>query len=248
MTEWNATKAQTATRLLELIEMRLISEAIHVVAALGVADLISAAPKSAEQLAEKTGSEAASLSRVLRALVAFNVFSQDPEGRYALAPMGEYLKRETDGSLHSAAMFFGGERGARADELFLHCVRTGESVARKLSGSNWIGWLQSDSEVTALFNAMMTTFSLLHLTGVLEAYNFSQASMIVDVGGGHGRIISEILKKIRKCVVSCSTCLTHSRAAREQSPRPGWPIGATSCQAIFSYRFLLALMLICFRV
>ena len=195
MTEWNATKAQAATRLLELIEMRLISESSHVTAALGVADLISDAPKSAEQLAEKTGSEVASLDRVLRALVAFNVFSQDPEGRYALAPMGEYLKRETDGSLHSAAMFFGGERGARVDELFLHCVKTGESVGRKLAGSDWIGWLQSDSEVTALFNAMMTTFSTLHLTGVLEAYNFSQASMIVDVGGGHGKVISEVLKK-----------------------------------------------------
>jgi ABC-type siderophore export system fused ATPase/permease subunit len=35
MTEWNATKAQAATRLLELIEMRLISESIHVTAALG---------------------------------------------------------------------------------------------------------------------------------------------------------------------------------------------------------------------
>ena len=195
MTEWNATKAQAATRLLELIEMRLISEAIHVTAALGVADLISDAPKSAEQLAEKTGSEVASLRRVLRALVAFNVFSQDLDGRYALAPMGEYLQRETEGSLHSAAMFFGGERGARVDELFLHCVKTGESVGRKLAGSNWIGWLQSDSEVTALFNAMMTAFSTLHLTGVLEAYNFSQAPTIVDVGGGHGKIISEILKR-----------------------------------------------------
>jgi hypothetical protein len=77
----------------------------------------------------------------------------------------------------------------------LHCVKTGESVGRKLAGSNWIGWLQSDSEVTGLFNAMMTTFSTLHLTGVLEAYNFSQAPTIVDVGGGHGKIISEILKR-----------------------------------------------------
>jgi hypothetical protein len=30
---------------------------------------------------------------------------------------------------------------------------------------------------------------------VLEAYNFSQAPTIVDVGGGHGKIISEILKR-----------------------------------------------------
>jgi hypothetical protein len=196
MTEWNATKAQAAARLLELIAMRLISESIHVSAALGVADLLSDAPKSAEQLAEETGVNAASLRRVLRGLVTFNVFSQDSKGRFALAPMGEFLKREADGSLHSAAMFFGGERGARVDELFLHCVKTGETVGRKLAGSSsWIGWLQSDPELTSSFNAMMTAFSTLHLTGVLEAYDFSWATTIVDVGGGHGKIISEILKR-----------------------------------------------------
>jgi hypothetical protein len=195
MTEWNATKAQAATRLLELIAMRLISESIHVAAALGVADLLSDAPKSAEQIARETGSNAASLRRLLRGLAAFDVFSEDSEGRYALAPMGEYLRREAEGSLHSAAMFFGGERGASVDELFLHCVKTGETVGRKLAGSNWINWLQSDPEVTTLFNAMMTAFSTLHMTGVLAAYDFSQSATIVDVGGGHGKIISEILKR-----------------------------------------------------
>ncbi len=44
-----------------------------------------------------------------------------------------------------------------------------------------------------LFNSMMTSFSTLHLTGVLDAYDFSQATTIMDVGGGHGRIITEIL-------------------------------------------------------
>jgi hypothetical protein len=39
----------------------------------------------------------------------------------------------------------------------------------------------------------MTAFSTLHITGLFEAYDFSQATKIVDVGGGHGKIISEIL-------------------------------------------------------
>jgi hypothetical protein len=45
------TKPEAAARLLELLQMRLISEAIHVAAALGVADLLAEAPKSAEELA-----------------------------------------------------------------------------------------------------------------------------------------------------------------------------------------------------
>ena len=55
MTAWNDARAQFAGRLLELIVMRLISEALHVAAALGVADLLATGAQSAEQLAQATG-------------------------------------------------------------------------------------------------------------------------------------------------------------------------------------------------
>ncbi len=195
MTASNVTRAQSAGRLLELIVMRLISEALHVAAALGVADLLASGPKSAEQLAHATRSSEQSLRRVLRALVGIGVFAQDSSGRFLLAPMGELLRRDVEGSLRSAALFFGGEWGARVDGLFLRAVQTGESAGQMLSGGgSWIDWLQSDPELNKVFNSMMTAFSTLHFTGVLEAYDFSECTRLVDVGGGHGRVISEILK------------------------------------------------------
>jgi transcription initiation factor TFIIIB Brf1 subunit/transcription initiation factor TFIIB len=77
MTERNTTQAEAAARLLELIQIRLISESIHVAAALGVADLLADEPKTVEQLAEATGVSAPSLKRVMRALATFGVFSQE---------------------------------------------------------------------------------------------------------------------------------------------------------------------------
>jgi C-methyltransferase len=190
----STTEPQAAARLLELIQMRLISAAIHVVATLGIADLLADAPKSIEQLAETTGARPQSLRRVMRALASFCVFSEDSAGRFTLAPLGEILKRDVTGSLHSAALFFGGETGTSAVKLFLECVQTGESAIHKLAGGKGIfDWLQGDPELTKLFNDMMTAFSTLHITGLFEAYDFSQATKIVDVGGGHGKIISEIL-------------------------------------------------------
>lgn len=96
MTASNVTRAQSAGRLLELIVMRLISEALHVAAALGVADLLASGPKSAEQLAHATRSSEQSLRRVLRALVGIGVFAQDSSGRFLLAPMGELLRRDVE--------------------------------------------------------------------------------------------------------------------------------------------------------
>jgi hypothetical protein len=131
----------------------------------------------------------------MRALASFSVCSEDSANRFSLAPMGELLRRDLAGSLNAPALFFGGETGASTLRLFLECIKTGESATEKLSGGNWIDWLQSDPNRTKLFNDVMTAFSTLHFTGVLEAYDFSQATKIVDVGGGHGKIISEILKR-----------------------------------------------------
>jgi len=194
----NATARLSTTKpeLLELDQMRLISEAIHVAAALGVADLLAAGPKSADELSKVIGASAPSFRRVMRALASFGIFSQDSDGRFALAPMGELLKRDMPGSLHSAAFLFGGETGTSTVRLFLECVKTGRSATHMLTGGKGsFEWVQSDPELTKLFNAVMTSFSALHMTGLLEAYDFSQAKKIVDVGGGHGKILSEILKE-----------------------------------------------------
>jgi hypothetical protein len=192
----STTKPEAAARLLELIQMRLISEAIHVVAALGVADLLADAPKTVEQVAEATGASPLYLGRVMRALASFGIFSQDSAGRFALEPLGEALVQDAPASLHDAALFFGGETGASTVRLFLECVKTGESAIHKLFGGKRVfEWLQSDPGRNKLFNSVMNSFSILHSTGLLEAYDFSQATKIVDVGGGHGKIISEILKK-----------------------------------------------------
>jgi hypothetical protein len=131
--ELSTARPEAAARLLELIQMRLISEAIHVVAALEIADLLANASMSAAQLAEATGAHEPSIRRVMRALTSFGVFSQESESRFALALLGEFLKRDMAGSLHGAALFFGGGSGAQVIRLFLECVNTGESATRTLA-------------------------------------------------------------------------------------------------------------------
>jgi hypothetical protein len=194
MAELSTTKAAAAAKLLELIVIPRITESIRVAAELGVADLLADGPKSAEQLADATRVNAPSLQRVLRALASFGVFSQDDLGRFALSPMGEFLKSGVEGSLRPAALFYSTERWAPIIGQLLHCVKTGETAVQKLASSGW-DLLQGDPATAELFNASMTAYSTLHLTGVLEAYDFSPIGKIVDVGGGHGKIISEILTK-----------------------------------------------------
>jgi DNA-binding IclR family transcriptional regulator len=62
--------AATLTRLLAGAQ---VSQAIHVAATLGVADLLSGGPRSSEDLAAETGAHAGSLYRLLRALASVGV-------------------------------------------------------------------------------------------------------------------------------------------------------------------------------
>jgi O-methyltransferase domain/Dimerisation domain len=196
MADFGTTKAASAARLLELISIQRISQSIYVAAALGIADLVADEPKSAQQLASATGVQPASLRRVMRALTQFGVFAQDSSERFALTPIGELLKSDVAGSLRPAALSFGGEQAAQIEGLLLHCVKTGETARHKLFGEDArFERLQSNQMAADLFNATMTAFSTLHLTGVLDAYDFSAIRKLVDVGGGHGKNLAEILKR-----------------------------------------------------
>src|SRR5580658_2893792 len=199
MAELDSAQAAAAAKLLELIFIQRISQAIHVAAALGIADLIADEPKSAEQLAKATGVQAASLRRVMLTLAGFGVFMQEGD-RFALNPIGEFLKTGVVGSLRPAALFFGGEDAAQTEGLLLHCVKTGETAYQKQYGKSdaLFERFQKDPAAAELCNTMMTGYSTLHLTGVLDAYDFSTIKKLVDVGGGHGKNIAEILKRHRK--------------------------------------------------
>src|SRR6185503_13410617 len=68
-----------------------VTQAIHVAAVLGIADLLADGPRSSDDLAAATGSHPRALYRLLRALAAVGVFREEAERRFALTPMGACL-------------------------------------------------------------------------------------------------------------------------------------------------------------
>ena len=64
--------------LLRMTNAYEASQAIHVAATLGIADLLEDGPRSAEDLAEATGTHAPTLYRILRALASVGVLPRSP--------------------------------------------------------------------------------------------------------------------------------------------------------------------------
>ncbi len=78
--------------LLGLVNGYQVSQAIHVAATLGIADLLKNGPRSSDDLAAVTGTHAGSLYRLLRALASVGVFRENTDRRFALTPLGDCLR------------------------------------------------------------------------------------------------------------------------------------------------------------
>ena len=72
--------------LLQMITGYRVSQAIYAGAKLGIADLLHNGPKSSAELAQRTGTDARSLARLLRALASVGVFAEVAEHRGDVEP------------------------------------------------------------------------------------------------------------------------------------------------------------------
>src|SRR5262245_33649720 len=146
-------------QLAQLVFGKCIAIAISVVAKLRIADKLSAGPRSAGDLARETQTHAPSLYRVLRALSATGVFTEDAGGNFALAPMGEYLRTGVPGSLRGIADYCGSEWSWRAWGDLLHSVRTGEVAFDHVWGEQAFDYLGKHPDESAVFNEGMNGFT-----------------------------------------------------------------------------------------
>jgi hypothetical protein len=170
------------------------SAALRVAVRLGVPELLTNGARSADDLAQATACHAPSLRRLLRALASLGVLEETTDGEFALAPPGALLRADVPGSLRPLALFFTDPDMHRSWAVLEHCVRTGETAQRHLFGNDdMFARYNADPDFGPVFNAGMTGLSELVGAAVVEAYDFSGARQLVDVGGGHGRLLATIL-------------------------------------------------------
>src|SRR4029077_253295 len=168
-----------AGKLLEMIAMRHVPQALHVVAVLGIADLLADAPKTSDELAQSTGTHARTLYRVLSTLVAAGVFAEDKAGRVRLTALGQPLRSDVADSVRAASIFLSGEN--ELEGLLVDCVRSGKTAIELASGTaNWIEYYRQEPKRAAIFNTAMTALSNAHYTGVVDAYDFRSVREVVD--------------------------------------------------------------------
>ena len=194
---WRVSKAPSAEAIATvrgLINGHWVTQSIHVLVRLGIPDQLAAGARSATELAAAAGAHEQSLYRLLRAVAAIGLLNELPDRRFALTELGDALRSDVPGSMAGWAAFVGRGYEFQAWTRLYDNVMTGEHAFRLAHGTGPWEYRQSHPEEVTIFNRAMNSLTGSISPSVLSAYDFTTAKTVVDVGGGGGLLLTEILK------------------------------------------------------
>lgn len=172
----------------------MMTQALGIAAKLGIADLLRDGPKFADEIALATGTHAPSIYRILRSLAGAGVFRETSPKTFSNTGLSDVLRSDFPGSLRSAAIFMAEPWHYNVWSDMLHSARTGETAWKKTYGEEVFDWFAKHPEEAEIFNNAMTDMSASVAPAVIEAYDFSGIETLADIAGGHGFLLSQILK------------------------------------------------------
>ncbi|MCO6509981.1 MAG: hypothetical protein J5I65_04240 [Aridibacter famidurans] len=172
----------------------VLSQALSVAARLRVADILADGAKTADEIASDAGAHGPSVFRMMRALAKAGIFVRDEGGRWSNTVLSEYLRSDHPDSMRGMVhMICDREHWIPQGDLE-HSVRTGECGFQHTFGKPIFDYFGEHPEAAAIFDEAMTSLSTTVGKAVAEAYDFSGAATVADVGGGHGILLSSVLK------------------------------------------------------
>ena len=176
-----------AWRLAHLLDGYITTQLLYVAASLGIAEVLADGPLSGSEIAATVDADPGMLTRVLRGLAAENVMAETDDGRFALTPTGQALRRLTGAALVRGDLYYRSAAG------LLDAVRAGGTPFERVYGEEFFEHLGHHGEHEAAFQASMAGRAEQEADDVAAAYDFSGFGRVVDVGGGRGILLARIL-------------------------------------------------------
>lgn len=170
---------------------------LHVVAELGVADVLGDAPQTAAVLAAAVKADPDALGRVLRLLSAHGVFAST-RGGFAHSPASLLLQAEHPQSMRAFVRMFGQRSNWDIIGALDHSIRTGQPAADQVLPNGFWGHLAQDPDASAIFGEAMSAKAQAHVPMIIVAYDWSQFERIGDIGGGRGHLLRAVLEAAPK--------------------------------------------------
>jgi len=168
---------------------------LRVAVRLGLADLLTDGPRTAEELAAATGARAGHLGRVLRFLATRGVFAEDGNGRFGLTPMARLLRADSPVPLASIVTLFTDNMYWLPAGRLEDTVRAGSTAFPEIFGAAFFPYVSGAQERQDTFDVALADLSALEQGAIAESYAFPRTGTVVDVAGGRGGLLHAVLRR-----------------------------------------------------
>jgi hypothetical protein len=176
----------------------VLAWAVRVAATLRVADHIAAGHTRLHDLAHRAGADPDALGRLLRYLARRGIFWEPSLGRFALTEAALVLKDDHPSGAREFLDLDGiGSRLIGAWAGLLETVRTGRPGYAVVFGRPFWEDIAADPQLSASFDALLGAGHAEQHAAVAVAYPWDRTPRVVDVGGGTGALLIEILRTHR---------------------------------------------------
>nr|WP_208865459.1 methyltransferase [Amycolatopsis rubida] len=163
-------------------------------ALVNVADQLADGPADPGELAERTKTHPNALARVLRLLASRGVFHEDGDGRFAITARAQALRTDSPTSVRDAVLMITEPAIWRPAGELVAGARTGLAAIDAVYGSPFWEVHARDAATAGEFDAGMGQWSQLEARGFAQSYRVPPDGLVVDVGGGRGRFLVELLR------------------------------------------------------
>lgn len=190
MTEIDTT-IPPGVRMQQLLSGFAVSQALYVVAELGIATALVAGPRSVADLAREVRADPTALKRLIRFVTPIGVFRTDGE----LVEVTDFGKTLADGpadSMRGMARYWMQTHYAPFTEL-LSTVRTGTPAATSYLGKPFFAWVAENERLAEIQNAAMAGGSRVARGDLLQTYRLPEDGTVADIGGADGGVLAELL-------------------------------------------------------
>ncbi len=164
---------------------------IYVALRLNLPPLLASGPKTLEELAAATAVPALRLLRLIRGLLWAEILIPTPEG-FQLTDEARQLIDTSSDSLAEGFLFHGSFFYSSWGHLY-DFFRSGDNPCEKAHGGGVFERITASPDLAALFNQAMTSHTGRYADAFLALPEFTTAQTIVDVGGGEGQLLVDIL-------------------------------------------------------
>ena len=168
---------------------------LSAIAEIGIADELVEGPLPVDELAQRTGSNADGLYRVLRAMASKGVFTETSHRVFGLTPLADILRSDTENSLRDVFRLQGKHFMRNAYAEIGYSIRTGKPAFDHVNGEGLFTYLARHPEMNELFSGAMGNAAGQTQQSAVEAYDLTGVRRLVDVGGAHGHLLASILSR-----------------------------------------------------